>query len=98
MRVTWRKQPHEPGLASIGEGPRGAILRVDGEDVGHVYARRLGMAFEWKDWYWTARGEGVDPRNSSAEGRYYDDIEAAKADCRAYIMERLSARHGRKDS
>lgn len=91
MRITWRKQPNEKGLASVGQGPRGAILRVDGEDIGHVSASCKGLAFRWDGWYWVARSDGKVPlKNTASESKYYKDIEDAKRDCKAYVMAMLS--------
>ena len=83
MRLTWRKQPHSAGLASIGEGPRGAILKVNGEDVGFVQATRVGWDFAWRGWNWYARGEGVPPRNEASVR--IATAEEAKAACEAYV-------------
>lgn len=92
MRVTWRKQPYSSGLASMGEGPRGAILKVDGRDVGHVCANRLGMKYEWRGWYWCAWGEGIPIKNTAADHVFYDDLEVAKSACKAYVVKCLSGR------
>lgn len=90
MRLTWRRQPSETGLSSIGQGPRGAILKVNGEDVGSVNARRIGLRFEWSGWYWSARiGDVVG--NSAADGRYYGDLDEAKRDCAAWVLRQLEA-------
>lgn len=43
MRITAKREDYLPGLASIGQGPRGYDLRVDGEVVGQVAARKKGM-------------------------------------------------------
>ena len=90
MRATWRKQPSEQGLMRIGQSPRGAILKVGGEDVGRVYARFISM-HNYSGWYWVARGEGVPLRNSGSEdGGIYDEIDDAKAACKAYVLKCLS--------
>jgi hypothetical protein len=36
-RLTWRKEPNEEGLSSIGQRPRGYELRCQGERLGGVY-------------------------------------------------------------
>lgn len=92
MRVTWRKEPHSLGLASVCEGPRGFILKVDGEDVGYVHAHRKGLSFDYSGWYWVARSDshGVPLMNSVIEDKIYRDIEDAKRDCRAYVVSMLA--------
>lgn len=87
MRMTWRKQPHSSGLASIGEGPRGAILKVDGEDVGFVNAlsRDIGLGLRWNGWYWYAVGDRIPLRNSSAGGLFYNELDKAKKACKEYV-------------
>lgn len=36
MRVTWRKEPKETGLAGVCQRTQGVILKVDGNDVASV--------------------------------------------------------------
>ena len=92
MRLTWRKQPDETGLAQVCQKARGAILSADGVEVARVGATR-GDA-----WHWYARDEsrGIPWRNSAAEGTRYplgpEGLEAAKADCRRYVEECLRQR------
>lgn len=92
MRMSWRKQPNETGLRAVGQGPRGAILKVDGEDVGRVYPRRRAGAWEYRGWYWTARSDrlGIALRNTA--GDEVETIEEAKAQCAAYVREALANR------
>ena len=94
-RLTWRKQPNETGLRSIGQGPRGAILKVDGEDVGRVYAYGRGITGDpHRGWYWTARDNaGHIPLRNTA-GKPVKDLEEAKAACKAYVLECLAKTGG----
>lgn len=91
-RLRWRKEPNERGLASTGQAPRGAELWYGNERIATVTAGRHGSGFGPPDtWSWSARSDhnGVPWRNSAAEGRYWpltdEGLEAAKADCRAYV-------------
>jgi hypothetical protein len=62
-------------------------LKVGGEDVGKVSARRMGMRFEYSGWYWYAVSDRlhVPLRNTAAEDTYYKDIEEAKRACKEYV-------------
>lgn len=44
-RITAKREARESGLAGIVQDPRGYDLKVDGEVVGRVYAKRVEM---WK--------------------------------------------------
>lgn len=90
--MTWRKQPDERGLEAVGQSPRGAILKVDGEDIGRVYANRKGFAQEWDGWYWVARSvdDKVPLKNTAVDGKFFEDIEDAKRDCKDYVLSMLS--------
>ena len=84
-RLSWRKQPNETGLAAVGQGPRGAILKVNGDDVANVYAHgRSG------GWYYVARNNsGTIPLRNTCD-KVVKDLEAAKAACEAYVRECLA--------
>ncbi len=86
MKLTWSKQPSEQGLARVCQGPRGAILKLDGERVGYVYATRPS------GWYWVAINDtlGVTLFNSCASGRALTaDLDTAKAECEDYVRKCL---------
>lgn len=52
-RLTWRNQPSERGLRSIGQGPRGRIGKVNGEDVMTVSAWGGGALYgPVRGWVW----------------------------------------------
>ena len=95
-RLTWRKEPSEKGLARIGQGPRGADLRVGTSAVAHVRAARrdLGGSYYWY-WYGSATELGIPHRNTASERRDWpntdEGFEAAKADCQAYVERCLAA-------
>jgi hypothetical protein len=94
MRLTWRREPSMQGLARVTQGPRGAILKVNGEDVGRVYANRDYRTHRHNGWYWTARGNGVALKNTC--GTPVASIEEAKAACAAYVRECLKAHESTK--
>ena len=85
MRISWRKQPR------VMYDSRGAILRVDGFDVGRVLSAGRGTA----QWFWYAGGPDVPLENSSL--RPVDSIEAAKAECERYVRDAIEAYAARKD-
>lgn len=90
-RLTWSRQPNEQGLASVCQGPRGAVLKVSGVRVGRVYANSVGF-HDYNGWYWVARhgGAGDDPtipeipiKNTCETPT--KELEVAKAECEAYV-------------
>ena len=90
MRITWKKQPRERGLAGVCQIQRGYDLRIDGKEVGG------GLWCRNKDpWMWAVAKDdflGIPWNNSAARGVYYQDIERAKAECKAYVVKCLKAR------
>lgn len=85
-RMTWRKQPNERGLASVGQVPRGKILKRDGEDIAHVYPSMEGWSRHTvKGWYFVARSDrqGIPLMNSSTEPA--ESMGMAMEQCRAYV-------------
>jgi hypothetical protein len=83
VRLTWRKEPSEGGLRSVGQGPRGHVLSLDGERIGAVTAHRLGWAHEWRGWDWYCRVDGVRYAGKS------DDPDAARDACDAAARKAL---------
>jgi hypothetical protein len=89
MRLTWRKQPNETGLMSVGQGPRGATLHIDGVMAGRVAPRSVGF-HRWRGWYWVAGWEcpGVEYKNTCDSP--VETIDEAKAQCAAYVRAELA--------
>ena len=85
VRMTWRKQPYQTGLRAIGEGPRGAILRADGDDVGRVYPHGGGHRGAVTGWYWVARDDRRGVPLMNTHGESMPTIDEAKAACAAYV-------------
>ena len=83
MRITWKREPREPGLAGVCQGERCYDLNCGGELVGHVRLKRLVRSF----YFWWACSDtlGVPLYNSEVSGQEYATMEQAKADCRAYV-------------
>lgn len=87
MRITWKKQASEHGLAGMCQSPRGYVLRIDGKNVGSVSWCRNASP-----WMWSVASDddfGIPWSNSAARGVYYQDIELAKTECKAYVMQCL---------
>lgn len=90
MRMTWRKQPSETGLARVCQGPRGAVLKVDGEDVGRVYARRVGGPGQYSGWYWVARSDRLAVPLMNTSDSLVASLDEAKAACADYVRKALA--------
>lgn len=96
MRITFKQNPRETGLRSVGAGPRGYRINLDGKDVGSVGALG-GGAFNgpMRGWFYVVSGDDFTYRNTCGEiGRSLDE---AKAAAKAYIVEQVAGRSGRKD-
>ena len=93
-RLTWSKQPNEQGLAQVGQGPCGAILKVNGVIVGRVYAHTSGF-HQYNGWYWTARHSQSDsPKCPEIQLKNtcetpLKELNDAKLACEAYVREQL---------
>lgn len=89
-RLTWSKQPNEQGLASVCQGPRGAILKLNGVVAGRVYAN----PHQYKGWYWVARHNTTEevpwevPLKNTCDTPV-KELEDAKKACEAYVREVL---------
>jgi hypothetical protein len=78
MRLTWRKQPSESGLASTCQSPRGLVCKVDGEDVARVYAHPVGY-HKYNGWFWVAVGDTHKiPLHNSCKTPVQDMLEAKR--------------------
>lgn len=95
MRITWKKEPNETGLARIGQSPRGYDLNIDGERVGSVRPHRVGWERRWDGWWWCARSDkhGIPLRNEASNP--LKTIEEAKDACKAYVLASLQAKKGK---
>lgn len=86
-RLSWRKEPNETGLRGVCQAPRGAILKVNGEDVAHVYAASRNGGF-----YYVARNnDGTIPLRNTCD-RTSRDLDSAKAACEAYVLACLATK------
>jgi hypothetical protein len=91
--LVWRPENHETGLARITESPRGATLYANGIEVANVMANRIAP-MEYKGWFWVARNEASEmlPFEMACKNtchRPTDDLEVAKAECKAYVKRKL---------
>lgn len=87
MRLSWRKEPNETGLARTGQFPRGFDLRISGITLGSV--RPLNRRVT--KWYWhTAHPLTLNaiPRQNTAHAPV-DTADEAKQACEAFWRERL---------
>lgn len=91
--LRWRREPDMSGLASIGQCPRGAELRCDGEVIVHVSAWRLPTSWgrDYRGWYWVAVSDrfGVPLKNTAGGEPISEDIEVVKAEAMAYVKEHI---------
>lgn len=87
-RLSWRKQPDERGLASIGQSPRGLELRYGNENIADVLPVTKGNRWNVVAWYFCASADefGVPHRNTYG-AKHYKTKELAKAACDAYVKE-----------
>jgi hypothetical protein len=87
MRLTWKRQASETGLRCVAQGPRGAILSIDGTHAGTVSPRSTGF-HEWSGWYWVAGWKSEVPHKNTS-GRPVATLDEAKRDCEAYVRASL---------
>lgn len=87
MRLTWRREPSETGLARVCQSPRGAILKCDGRDVAHIEACRVGYQ-RYDGWYWYTHAEGLPLHNSHATP--VADIDQAKRECEDFVRKHFA--------
>ncbi len=83
MRLRWSTEPNETGLARVCQGPRGAILKVDGEEIGRASFSRV-----YDGWYWNAYS-GIQRTIQRRYGHGISTLEAAKDECEAYVRSEL---------
>jgi hypothetical protein len=88
VKLTWSKQPNERGLARVVQGPRGAILKADGERVASVSPKPIGF-HKYRGWYWVARDDAsrIPLRNSCGEPAA--TLDEAKVQAESYVRECL---------
>ena len=89
MRLTWKKQARETGLRSIGSGPRGYDLNLDGEQIAAVRANGGNWTQLQSGWYWHGGNDKTGRRNTYSEKLLFPTIDAAKESCRAWINSQL---------
>lgn len=90
MRLRWKKDKRDKGLAGVAAGPIPSTLRIDGAVIAAVvYSHNRSHS----KWYWVAgwdaRDRGVPHKNTCNEPPLSE--EGAKAAALAYVAEHLSA-------
>lgn len=91
MRLTWKREPRETGLASITQGERGYDLNLGGERIGGAYPSYNGWnRHDVVGWMWVAGDEkhGIEHRSSHLTP--VATMEEAKERCIAYVRAQLA--------
>ena len=57
MAARWSKEPNEKGLAGVCQGPRGFLLKENGETLAHVAPVAGKDKWDIVGWYWYGFGE-----------------------------------------
>jgi hypothetical protein len=83
MRITWRKQCNERGLAKVCQTPRGKVCTIDGEEVCRVYGTRGG------EWYWVAVADDHPIPLKNTCGNQVSSLEEAQKQADKYIRQCL---------
>lgn len=83
MRITFRKEAPETGLARVTAGPRGYEIRVDGKMAGRCSMMRNGYKYEWHGWYFYATYSGLSANTCSSP---VETLEEVKAAAKAWIQ------------
>lgn len=91
MRITFKRDARETGLARVCQGPRGYEIRADGKRVGHVSPL---CPDRWiiTGWYWYCAANdamNIELRNTAKTP--VKTVDEAKAQAKAYIVECLKA-------
>ena len=88
MRLTWKRQANEQGLARVSQGERGYDLRLASKAIAHVRAIR-SIDRRTMGYYWSCPETELSPwRNTVAERNTFATIEEAKSDCKMWFQER----------
>jgi hypothetical protein len=94
-RITWKREPNEQGLASIGQVERGYDLRINGERVVSVRPVTSGsvMDRETRGWYWYggSAAHGI-PNKNTWNRTPFATIDDAKADAEAYVRKHIASK------
>jgi len=89
MKITWKKQPSETGLARVCQAPRGADLRIDGVRVMSVRPAGRGLGRSVSGWYWYGSSEALGIPHTNTCDTPLPTLEEAKAACEASVREAL---------
>lgn len=86
--LRWKKDEHERGLARVGAGPRGSVLRDGEKEYAHVYASGGWRGSQVKGWYWTCPTSAVGQYMNTCDNLVPDE-KTAKAQAMAFIKSKL---------
>lgn len=90
-RVTLKLRPRETGLRSVGAGPRGYDVKVNGRRVGSVSSLGGHLGTPVRGWYFAVGDEklGIPYRNTCGEvGVPLEDVKKAAV---AYVKQCIAA-------
>lgn len=94
MRLTWKREPRETGLAAICQGERGFHLNLNGINIGSVSPLYKGFGRDKIGYYWcvgSAPEIKLPYRNTANRRPAYATVEEAKEACKAYVLECLES-------
>lgn len=85
MRLTWKRQANETGLARVCQSPRGFDLRAGGRYIGGVRPHRVDRFGRYAGWYWYAVDDTLRIGRMNTNDSPVLTIEEAKSECIAYV-------------
>ena len=86
--LRWKKNEPERGLARVGAGPRGSVLRDGEKEYATVSASGGGWRGPIKGWYWTCSTDAVGQYMNTCNDLAPDE-KTAKAQAMAFVKSRL---------
>ena len=91
VRLRWKKNPRETGLAAVGAGPQGSRLHDGTTEYASVNALGGGWRGPVRGWYWTCGAKEVGEwRNTCNEPA--PDEATAKAQAMRFVKAALAKR------
>jgi hypothetical protein len=85
-KLTFRKTPNEQGLSKVGQSPRGYIIKINGIEIGAIFARSVGWQ-GWDGWYYYVSSEdlGITHYNQAAAKKFCRTLDDAKLSVTNYL-------------
>ena len=88
--MTWSRIPKERGLAAVGQGERGWILKRDGERIATVDVLYRNWSRVKTGYYFYARAGLVSINTAARQDPPFETAEEAKAACRKWVVEKFA--------